>query len=60
MRAVEAKNVGRAQIPVFLTPGQECMCNYLDAQTQDLAPREALVAKKMIARKLCRVKGWTT
>ena len=21
---VEAKNVGRAQIPVFLTPGQEC------------------------------------
>ena len=22
--AVEAKNVGRAQIPVFLTPGQEC------------------------------------
>ncbi len=24
------------------------MCNYLDAQTKDLAPNEALVAKKMI------------
>ena len=33
------------------------MCNYLDAQTQDLAPNEALVAKKMIIRKLCRGEG---
>ena len=31
------------------------MCNYLDAQTKDLAPNEALVAKKMIIRKLCGV-----
>ena len=33
------------------------MCNYLDAQTKDLAPNEALVAKKMIIRKLCRGEG---
>ena len=33
------------------------MCNYLDAQTQDLAPNEALVAEKMIIRKLCRGEG---
>ena len=33
------------------------MCNYLDAQTQDLAPNEALAAKKMIIRKLCRGEG---
>ena len=26
-RQVRAKNVGRAKIPVFLMPGQECMCN---------------------------------
>ena len=33
------------------------MCNYLDAQTQDLAPNEALAAKKMVIRKLCRGEG---
>ena len=39
------------------------MCNYLDGrrpnfrQTKDLAPNEALVAKKMIIRKLCRGEG---
>ena len=33
------------------------MCNYLDAQTQDLAPNEALAAKKVIIRKLCRGEG---
>ena len=33
------------------------MCNYLDAQTQDLAPNETLVAKKMIICKLCHGEG---
>ena len=33
------------------------LCNDLDAQTQDLAPNEALAAKKMIIRKLCRGEG---
>lgn len=33
------------------------LCNDLDAQTQDLAPNEALAAKKMNIRKLCRGEG---